>query len=63
PVYDALRDADVVIVSGGRHDILNDVTHRSVAAEIVQFLERLRTPGAPHALSRSRAGDRTTVAA
>lgn len=30
------------IVTDGRHDILNDVTHRSVAATIVLFLERLR---------------------
>jgi hypothetical protein len=32
----------LVVVSGGRHDVLNDVHHRSVAAEIVLFLERLR---------------------
>ena len=31
-----------VLVAEGRHDILNDVTHRSVAATIVLFLERLR---------------------
>jgi alpha-beta hydrolase superfamily lysophospholipase len=31
-----------VVVVGGRHDVLNDVTHRSVAATIVLFLERLR---------------------
>ncbi len=31
-----------VLVDGGRHDVLNDVSHRSVAAEIVQFLEWLR---------------------
>ena len=30
------------VVEGGRHDVLNDVTHRSVAATIVLFLERLR---------------------
>jgi alpha-beta hydrolase superfamily lysophospholipase len=34
--------AEVTVVDGGRHDILNDVTHRSVAAVIVLFLERLR---------------------
>ncbi len=34
--------AEVTVVDGGRHDILNDVTHRSVAAAIVGFLERLR---------------------
>ena len=40
--------AEVTVVDGGRHDILNDVTHRSVAAVIVLFLERLRV-GADHA--------------
>ena len=34
--------AEVTVVDGGRHDILNDVTHRSVAAAIVGFLEQLR---------------------
>jgi hypothetical protein len=29
-------------ITGGRHDVLNDVTHRTVAATIVLFLERLR---------------------
>jgi pimeloyl-ACP methyl ester carboxylesterase len=33
---------EAVLIAGGRHDILNDVTHRSVAATIVLFLERLR---------------------
>lgn len=42
----ALDDAETVLVAGGRHDILNDVSHRSVAARIVLFLERLRLPGA-----------------
>lgn len=32
----------VRVVQGGRHDVLNDVTHRSVAATIVLFLERLK---------------------
>ncbi len=32
----------VLVVEGGRHDVLNDVTHRSVAATIVLFLERLK---------------------
>jgi alpha-beta hydrolase superfamily lysophospholipase len=39
------RDAypgTLVTIAGGRHDVLNDVTHRSVAATIVLFLERLR---------------------
>lgn len=50
---ETLPDARVVIVDGGRHDILNDVSHRSVAAEIVQFLERLRLPGAPDIIVRA----------
>jgi alpha-beta hydrolase superfamily lysophospholipase len=37
-----LPDADLVSVAGGRHDALNDVTHRTVAAHVVLFLERLR---------------------
>lgn len=40
-------DAELVVVPGGRHDILNDVSHRSVAATIVLFLERLRADGTP----------------
>lgn len=31
----------LVTVAGGRHDILNDVTYRPVAATIILFLERL----------------------
>jgi alpha-beta hydrolase superfamily lysophospholipase len=45
PVLDLYRGAgvpEVHVVAGGRHDILNDVTHRSVAATVVLFLERLR---------------------
>lgn len=36
--------ADVVTVSGALHDILNETTHRSTSAEIVQFLERRKGP-------------------
>ena len=50
-------DADVVFVVDGRHDILNDVSHRSVAATIVQFLERLRLPGAAPILRRGETAD------
>ena len=32
----------LVTIAGGRHDVLNDVTHRTVAATIILFLERLR---------------------
>ncbi|MHA7987682.1 alpha/beta hydrolase [Rathayibacter sp. CAU 1779] len=31
---------ELVVVAGGVHDALNDATHRTVSAEIVQFLER-----------------------
>jgi hypothetical protein len=32
----------VTVIVGGRHDVLNDLSHRTVAATIVLFLERLR---------------------
>lgn len=38
--------AELVTVRGGRHDILNDINHRSVAAHVVQWLERLRSGAA-----------------
>jgi pimeloyl-ACP methyl ester carboxylesterase len=37
-----LGDAEFVSIAGGLHDILNDLSHRSVAATIVLFLERLK---------------------
>jgi alpha-beta hydrolase superfamily lysophospholipase len=37
-----LKHREFVTVHGGRHDALNDTTHRSVAAHIVDWLERLR---------------------
>jgi pimeloyl-ACP methyl ester carboxylesterase len=40
--YAKAQITDVWVVEGGLHDILNDVSHRSVAATIVLFLERLR---------------------
>lgn len=40
--YRRLGAQQVAVVEGGLHDILNDVSHRSVAATIVLFLERLR---------------------
>ncbi|MFJ2755710.1 alpha/beta hydrolase [Nocardioides sp. NPDC087217] len=48
PVGEALKPwvgAETVeqhVVEGGRHDILNDVSHRSVAATVILFLERLK---------------------
>ena len=43
-----LPHADLVLVAGAPHDVLNDATHRSVAGAVVQWLERLRG-GAPFA--------------
>jgi alpha-beta hydrolase superfamily lysophospholipase len=42
----ATVDSRLAVVRGGRHDILNDVQHRSIAAWIVLFLESLRSGGA-----------------
>ncbi|WP_394553133.1 alpha/beta hydrolase [Agromyces sp. MMS24-JH15] len=39
-------------VAGGLHDILNDVSHRSVAATVVLFLERVRLSGTAAAIVR-----------
>ncbi|MEV1021387.1 alpha/beta hydrolase [Streptomyces sp. NPDC050264] len=37
-----LPRARLAVVHGARHDVLNDQQHRSVAAEVVTFLETLR---------------------
>jgi pimeloyl-ACP methyl ester carboxylesterase len=44
-----LPAARLAVVRGGHHDVLNDLQHRSVAAEIVSFLEAVRgsTPPVP----------------
>jgi alpha-beta hydrolase superfamily lysophospholipase len=46
PVADAVApyrgSARIRLVEGGRHDVLNDLSHRSVAATVVLFLESLR---------------------
>ena len=34
--------AELVSIAGARHDVLNDLSHRTVAATIVLWLERLR---------------------
>lgn len=41
-----LPRATLALVRGAPHDVLNDASHRSVAAAVVQWLEALRT-GAP----------------
>jgi alpha-beta hydrolase superfamily lysophospholipase len=43
---EAIPSLDVVETIGGLHDSLNDVSHRSVAAKVVLWLEALRS-GAP----------------
>jgi len=40
--YAGAASARVWQVEGGRHDVLNDVAHRSVAAAVVLFLESLK---------------------
>jgi len=45
PAYRSVS-AEILVVRGARHDALNDVSHRSVAASIILFLERLKA-GAP----------------
>lgn len=40
--YAQVPRAELVTITAGRHDVLNDQTHRSVAATVVLFLERLR---------------------
>jgi alpha-beta hydrolase superfamily lysophospholipase len=37
-----LPHAELAVVGSAPHDILNDATHRTVAAHVVQWLERLR---------------------
>jgi pimeloyl-ACP methyl ester carboxylesterase len=40
--YAAAPHAELLSIAGGRHDAFNDITHRTAAATIVLFLERLR---------------------
>jgi alpha-beta hydrolase superfamily lysophospholipase len=40
--YNSASHAELVGIANGRHDALNDATHRTAAATIVLFLERLR---------------------
>lgn len=40
--YAAVGKAQLIVVDDGRHDVLNSVHHRSVAARVIQFLESLR---------------------
>jgi pimeloyl-ACP methyl ester carboxylesterase len=40
--YSGFPGVQLTGIAGGRHDVINDVTHRTVAATVVLFLERLR---------------------
>jgi alpha-beta hydrolase superfamily lysophospholipase len=40
--YATASRAELVSIAGGRHDAFNDQTHRTAAATVVLFLERLR---------------------
>lgn len=42
-VAELLPRAELAVVTAAPHDVLNDATHRTVAAHVVQWLERLRT--------------------
>ncbi|MGA5703169.1 alpha/beta hydrolase [Peterkaempfera bronchialis] len=51
----SLPRARLSVVHGARHDVLNDLQHRSVAAETVTFLETLRNELRPLITVRSSA--------
>jgi alpha-beta hydrolase superfamily lysophospholipase len=40
--YAAAPFAELVSIADGRHDAFNDITHRTAAATVILFLERLR---------------------
>jgi alpha-beta hydrolase superfamily lysophospholipase len=50
PFMSRFPQARLVLVRGGLHDILNDAHHRSVAAAMVVFLERLRQEAGSEAI-------------
>jgi pimeloyl-ACP methyl ester carboxylesterase len=49
--YAAAPSAELVRITAGRHDVLNDQTHRTVAAIIVLFLERIRQDSGPRPIA------------
>ncbi|WOX15203.1 alpha/beta hydrolase [Streptomyces sp. N50] len=51
----SLGRARLSVVHGAHHDVLNDLQHRSVAAEVVTFLETLRNELRPLLTVRSSA--------
>ncbi|KQC37666.1 serine aminopeptidase domain-containing protein [Frankia sp. ACN1ag] len=50
--YAAAPRAELVTIDGGKHDALNDATHRTAAAAVVLFLERLRLGSELPAIAR-----------
>jgi len=52
-VHATLGTPEVTVVIGGLHDILNDLTHRTVAAAVVTFLERVRVDPTAAPLTRT----------
>jgi Lysophospholipase len=52
PWYADVPSAELVGIASGRHDALNDQTHRTAAATIVLFLERLRIGADAPAIAR-----------
>jgi alpha-beta hydrolase superfamily lysophospholipase len=42
PLGETAYPGPVTVIAGGRHDVLNDLSHRTVAATVILFLERLR---------------------
>jgi pimeloyl-ACP methyl ester carboxylesterase len=51
--YAAAPSAELVSITAGRHDVLNDQTHRTVAAIVVLFLERIRQDAGPRPIAVS----------
>lgn len=54
-VAKSLPRARLSLVRGAHHDVLNDAQHRSVAAEVVTFLEALRVGLVPQVVVESSA--------
>lgn len=63
PYYHALPHAHILTTVNGRHDALNDLSHRSVAASIVLFLERVRQGDMLPAVLHRRGADGVITAA
>ncbi|WKK71120.1 hypothetical protein Q0F99_16235 [Rathayibacter oskolensis] len=49
-VYRTAPRAEIHLLADGRHDALNDATHRSAAATAVLFLERVKASAATAAI-------------